>query len=372
MQVTPEEYEGVSFRLNIPESTSSSKSGPIYVQIQGSSTTEWLAIGQGERMAGSNMLIVYSSSSSNITLSPRISEGHSEPQLNREADVTLLEGSGISDGVMTANVRCDSCISWEGGSMDPSAPNSPWIWAVKTGSPLESTDLSESLQHHDLRGDLTFDHNKATGGNSENPFRGLPVPESLGDASPVSMNRMNTMRAAHGIIMSITFVILFPLFALSLYVIPYSKTVPRIHAPLQIFALCLAIAGFGIGVSLAREQENADEYHPKIGYVVVGCLVLFQPAFGLAQHIHFRKTQQRGSYGVLHAWFGRSVLLLGIINGGLGFLWSGIGEPGTPKSAAIAYVVVAAIMVASYAGVILFSTFRKRNMSRSTMKTPNQ
>lgn len=62
-------------------------------------------------MANSNMFIVYTSGSgNNVTLSPRSTTSHQAPSPNDAAQVTLLEGSGVSNGVMTANVRCKSQI----------------------------------------------------------------------------------------------------------------------------------------------------------------------------------------------------------------------------------------------------------------------
>jgi hypothetical protein len=43
-----------------------------------------------------------------VTLSPRTASGYSQPSYDGAAQVTLLEGSGVSNGVMTANVRCKS------------------------------------------------------------------------------------------------------------------------------------------------------------------------------------------------------------------------------------------------------------------------
>ncbi len=58
-------------------------------------------------MAGANMFLIYADSSgSNITLSPRLGKGEVEPDFDSEAQISLLEGTGIANGVMTANVRC--------------------------------------------------------------------------------------------------------------------------------------------------------------------------------------------------------------------------------------------------------------------------
>jgi hypothetical protein len=60
-------------------------------------------------MAGSNMFLVYTSANgNNVTLSPRTASGYVPPDLNSEAQVTLLEGSGVANGIMTANVKCKS------------------------------------------------------------------------------------------------------------------------------------------------------------------------------------------------------------------------------------------------------------------------
>jgi hypothetical protein len=58
-------------------------------------------------MSGSNMFVVYTSADgNNVTISPRTASGYSEPELNSDVQVTLLEGSGVVDGKMIANVRC--------------------------------------------------------------------------------------------------------------------------------------------------------------------------------------------------------------------------------------------------------------------------
>ena len=58
-------------------------------------------------MEGANIFIVYADSSgTNVTLSPRLGKGEVQPLLNSAAQVYLLDGSGIANGSMTANVRC--------------------------------------------------------------------------------------------------------------------------------------------------------------------------------------------------------------------------------------------------------------------------
>jgi hypothetical protein len=62
-------------------------------------------------MKGANIFVMYADASgSNVTLSPRLGVGHVEPESDTTANVTLLDGSGISNGIMTANVKCKSAL----------------------------------------------------------------------------------------------------------------------------------------------------------------------------------------------------------------------------------------------------------------------
>ena len=103
----PSDSGGICYRLNVPEQTASSGNGDIFFQIQGPSTKQWIAVGQGTGMTGANIFVIYADGSgTNVTLSPRLGKGHFQPLFNSEAQVFLLEGSGIANGQMTANVRC--------------------------------------------------------------------------------------------------------------------------------------------------------------------------------------------------------------------------------------------------------------------------
>lgn len=71
----------------------------------------YVGFGQGTKMSGANIFIMYANSDgSNVTLSPRLGSGHVQPTASTASTVTLLAGSGISGGVMTANVLCKSIL----------------------------------------------------------------------------------------------------------------------------------------------------------------------------------------------------------------------------------------------------------------------
>lgn len=151
--------------------------------------------------------------------------------------------------------------------------------------------------------------------------------------------------------MSLLFVGLFPLISLTLY-LNSTKKVRYIHAPLQLLSVILLIAGMSLGIVLGQRIGELDGYHMIIGFIVVAALVLFQPAMGIYQHLCYHKTGGKTVFGILHRWLGRTMIILGIINGGLG--WQLTGN----TSAYIPYGIVAALVFLIYISVLAFAWYR--------------
>lgn len=73
-----------------------------------------------------------------------------------------------------------------------------------------------------------------------------------------------------------------------------------------------------------------------LGTVVV-CLLAIQPVLGMIHHKHFVATGGRGPVSYAHIWYGRILLALGVINGGVG-----LNMVQERDGLVIAYAVVAA------------------------------
>ncbi|KAL4897813.1 hypothetical protein BDV59DRAFT_168594 [Aspergillus ambiguus] len=354
---TPSDGNGVTYSVNIPSHTASNGTGPIYLQLKAPSDLKWFALGQGGEMTAGNMFVVYSAPNGNITLSPRKATGHIEPLYNSSIRAFLLEGSGIHHGLMTANIRCDNCMALnDGSSIIGNASASSWIWAMTAGSPMDSANVSATLAQHDWHGIFSLNLSHGIGGDSPNPFF-LPGPDIM-DFSPFSVQHqvsdslLHKKRIAHGVMTSVAFVLLFPNFALTLFIFPSRYTVAWIHAPLQIFAVLLALAGFAIGVSVSIDLREEAGYHPILGYVAMAGVVLVQPVLGIIQHLRFKRTGQKTAYGVAHRWLGRFLSAFGIINGGLGFHYAQSMNPDIPPASPIAYGIICACMGLIYVSVI--------------------
>lgn len=339
-------------------------------------------------MAGSNIFILYTDASgSNVTLSPRLGVGEVEPNHDTSAQVTLLEGTGISNGVMTANVMCANCHSWNGGTMDFSQDSNTWIYSYKSGDAINSNSASADLQQHDEFGTLDFKKARAAGGNSLNPFvAAAAVGASATNPSAVSAtNSVQTASAtptdendivagggsasnaiiyAHAAMACIAFVILFPIAAIVLRVGSFAGAW-RAHAILSGLGWLLFIAAFGLGIYIARTQGQTHEYHPIIGYILFA-LILFQPILGIIHHWLFEKHGKRLVFSHMHIWIGRVLITLGIINGGLGIKLA--DDP--DRSSKIAYGVVAGFFGLAWIAASIYGELKRKKMQKARAAAP--
>ncbi len=104
-----------------------------------------------------------------------------------------------------------------------------------------------------------------------------------------------------------------------------------------------------------------------MGTVVV-CLMVLQPLLGLAHHRHFVRNQSRGLVSHLHIWYGRILMVLGVVNGGLGLQLALASN-----NLIIAYAVVAAAMfVLVYGGAKILGVLRGGLRSPGTVRSKDE
>jgi uncharacterized membrane protein len=369
--------QGLCYSLNIPESTASKGDGDIFFQITASTQFSWVAMGQGQGMTGAQIFVLYTDpSGKNVTLSPRLGVGHVMPEFNPSAQVTLLEGSGVVNGRMTANVRCSSCNQWKGGSADFSSNSASFVFAGLPGNPLNDGETAV-ISQHTVEGDLNFDLANAKGGQDVNPFYtsgsgGQSPPGSTGGsgnsgstyggsgdgadllAAPNAYERNPDLWInAHGIVASIAIVILLPIGAIIIRVLSFRQVV-WLHAAVQIIGTLAFIAAFGLGVYVADNEDEIDEYHPVIGIILL-VLILIQPILGVIHHRMYKQHGRRTLWSHAHVWLGRIIITLGIINGGLGLM---LAEEES-KTIKYTYAIVGGVIWLLYVAAAIFGEVRK-------------
>ncbi|KAK4116277.1 iron reductase domain protein, partial [Canariomyces notabilis] len=359
---------GVCYNIAVPTSSANAGSGNIYFQIIASTDFQWVALGTGSGMAGSNIFLMYQDGNGNLTLSPRVATSYRMPTLDTSstaAQLTLLAGSGVSDGVMTANIACSNCQTWSGGQMSLSDTNAPWIGAWRRGSSLATTNRAANIAQHDGHTQFQVDLTRATIDSDSNPFveagnsgsgNNSGGGSSGGGGDSNGGNSKATILVAHGVIMAIVMAVLYPLGSLLMPLLGKWW----LHAAWQLTAFCLMWAGFGLGIqtaqvrgmvgdpkSLSSEQQLTiiqlfNQTHTILGTVVI-CLLAIQPALGYLHHRHYLKTHGRGVISYAHIWWGRILMILGVINGG-----SGLQLSRERDSLIIAYSVVAGVIFLAY------------------------
>lgn len=178
---------------------------------------------------------------------------------------------------------------------------------------------------------------------------------SSSSSGAVTENTIKAYQQAHGIIMASTIVVILPLGAIIMRLFGGVW----LHAAIQLFSLCAIIAGFGIGIRLAQMIGVLyNTAHTIFGTVIV-VLFLFQPIFGLLHHRQYQQVGHRSYFGHLHIWYGRILLILGVVNGGLGLKLAANSMKGE-----IAYGVIVGVIALLYIAVVLFTGLSKRNSGR--------
>ena len=92
---------------------------------------------------------------------------------------------------------------------------------------------------------------------------------------------------------------------------------------------------------------------------------MFQPIFGFLHHSAFKKYQTRTIWSHAHLWLGRSVITLGMINGGLGFKLADTMDLGS-HTGMIVYAVVAGIVWLVWVAASIYGELKRRK----TMSQP--
>lgn len=161
--------------------------------------------------------------------------------------------------------------------------------------------------------------------------------------------------------MGLVFVLLLPLGVFLIRLLS-SKNKIWYHASVQLFAYALALAAFGLGAWMATVSGawTASNGHPILGTIIIA-LLLLQPVLGYVHHRIYIQRKAPTAWGVAHVWYGRLLILLAVINGGLGLQLSDNTVKGE-----IAYGVVAGVMFLLYLAVLGVAYLRKDKKGERT------
>ena len=200
---------------------------------------------------------------------------------------------------------------------------------------------------------------------------------------------------AHGATGALTWAILFPVGAITLRLINSPKAW-LVHAAIMSFSLIIFAVNVGTGLWVVMDswhlkvrflrglgnEEPQLTSHDQIGdlkrgmgignaHTIIGIAVFafagLQPFLGLIHHIMQKGSglTKRTFIGAVHVYIGRLLILLGIINGGIGLLWA---EEST-RAQNIAYGVVCAVVWIAYILMSLGFEVKRENKSVERAKS---
>lgn len=364
-------YPDLCFSLNLPYDAGKTGKGDIYFQIKAKTSYQWVALGQGSEMDNANMFVVYADGAGkNVTVSPRLGKAHTLPPYSDHANLTVLEGSGITGDYMTAKILCSNCDTWPGGSMDFRRSTAEWIYAAKLGEPLHSDDARRSIHRHDNKGHIAWPLTAAKGSNDHNPFLATEAaivsqPGSAeGESSPshpdaFPIGGRARLITIHGALAVLVFVILFPIGGILIRFANFRGGI-WIHVGVQIIAWLAAIAALGLGLYLAVNMSllKYAHAHPVIGIILM-VLIIGQPVYGWLHHKAFKAHGRRTAMSWAHISIGRIAIFGGMINGGLGLKLAGHAT----RHYVLRYSIVCGIVGAIYIAAIIYGELRLRKVN---------
>ena len=209
-------------------------------------------------MSDSLIFVAYPSADrTNVTLSPRLGEGHIMPEHTSDVKVEILGGSGIINNVFSVNAMCTGCRSWGSDSLDLESKSQSMIWAIGPAWSLASDDLNAPIRQHQIQGRFSLDVVAATG------TAGVPILGQSNDSTSDDSDgddgsgpgprgwRAPGKVVAHALLMIASFLILYPLGYLVLRV--FQKV--EAHAGIQTLASLLVIISVGLGISISKTMK---------------------------------------------------------------------------------------------------------------------
>ncbi|RFU28520.1 hypothetical protein B7463_g7812, partial [Scytalidium lignicola] len=307
-------HPGITFSLNVP----SDGSDDIYFSLSGSSSHSWISVGMGsDKMKGSLMFLLYTSSNENsVTVSPRITDGHTEPSYTSNVAITLLPGTGNDkhNKWITVNAKCESCRKWSGGSLNITSTAENFIYATGPSGNLKTNSKSADTKRHDKYGTFQMDLTKAVGAG------GVPAPifsSTVGTRELSDSTDHDFSSPLHAALMVLVFFGLMPFGVFLLRILNQ----PRFHSWNMSTSAVLAIIGTGVGIyagTMYNRSKNWNSPHQILGIIVILAMI-GQFLLGFIHHRIYKRTFAPTKLAPYHIWLGRVVIPLGIINGFIGF-----------------------------------------------------
>jgi hypothetical protein len=297
---------------------------------------EWVALGFGPSMVGSDMVILWPNQDGSITLSQRYAAAYSEPRVVQSPPRVAFVSSDMSS---TSGAKPQYAFTIPADSN----PEQNLVYAIGTTNP-GSSDPSAHMQIHAYTGQMRLNLSKPIA-SSDGPTSGagsgttlghtpeqthtVPTNEPVAD-SEAPLRPYERIIIAHALFSCIGFLILLPVGSLiARYLRTFSPTWFKAHWIIQFGASApFIVIGLALGVQAVNKSGalHLNDPHMKLG-VVLFLFYFVQSTFGWIIHTfksaRNKKLGTRPIQNYLHAVFGLLIIFLALaqVHNGLTVEW---------------------------------------------------
>jgi hypothetical protein len=198
--------------------------------------------------------------STDVTVSPRLADGNSEPSPFENTQLEILPGTTVTDEMFVVKAVCRSCRAWPGGFLNTKERAYPMIYAFGPGNRIQSDSLNAPLKRHFKYGHFTMDMVAATGkGGVPAPRTELKGVELQGDMTR-DHDRANLAHAVMGCLA------IFLFWPINVVVAGFFKKI-KIHIVISVFTMVFLVISYGLGIATSGEYNRVSQDH--LPYVAI-------------------------------------------------------------------------------------------------------
>lgn len=246
----------VSLAINVPAGNNNQD---LYFHFEAPlNGHQWAGFGIGKGMSSSAIFVAYKSEGNQgePIVSTRIGFGHAMPQYTTDFNVSVFSSSYATDDRISVDFHCNNCRKWSSGSINVTDDDQPFFYALGPSGDLETNDQNAKISQHSADPvQFALNMKDATGPN------GVPVIGSAADHPTDAADRhglpvdLPRIFAFHGFVMSLAFLIIWPLGYLFLRL--FEKV--WLHWGLQSIGLLFVLAGTAAGVVGSKREDVVSQ-----------------------------------------------------------------------------------------------------------------
>ncbi|KAF9736896.1 hypothetical protein PMIN04_000574 [Paraphaeosphaeria minitans] len=328
-------------------------SADVYIYFA-SPAYSWVAVGFGASMENSLMLVMYADArGDNITISPRLSTGHTEPSFSPAIKLDVLNGTGIYDEMYVLRAVCHACRVWPNGFLETSSTTAPMLFAFGPAMAAQSDDANAPLRRHVRYGTFSMDLVAATGA-------GAGVPEANAQLRGAVVQGMSKDRdgkdLAHAICGCIALFVLWPV---NVALAGFLRNI-KVHVGVSVVMLAFLVVSFALGIATSAQYNRSQAYRSPHQIAALAALV---PSLLMAVLPARSIAALSPRIPKLHMPLTTLAFALLVLSGGLGLRLSL-----SSTSLVVAYVAVALFVAAFTTSVLLCVRRRGSAYARATTR----